>query len=871
MYKAGKNWIFAMLTTVALTGVMAMSGNTAKADTVAQSTTEQVAKVGTTSATTTSTQATTQVEKATNTTNESNAAQTSAITITEQSSSNVGATSGSQNNKQATTTSVATEANKDQASSTQSSTTQKGEETKVETPINTADNAIQKNVNGNWYLVDNNTGKNLTGFQEIKYQNKVVYYAPSNAQMQYGWQSINSNRYYFDTFNGAMATGQKNINGNWYMFDNQGVMQTGFQKIASQNKTVYYSEDKAKLGQMQYGQKNIKGNWYNFDTYNGAMKTGFVTIPSQNKTVYYSEDKAKLGQMQYGKTEVKGKTYYFDTYNGAMKKGLTNINGNNYYFDNSGVMATGQKNISGNWYMFNAQGIMQTGFVHIPSQNKTVYYSKDKNKLGQMLYGQKNINGRWYNFDTFDGAMKTGFVYIPNQNKTVYYDENQSTLGQMKYGFQNIKGKTYYFDTFDGSMKTGQKNIKGNWYMFDSKGAMKVGFVTIPSQNKTVYYSEDKNKLGQMQYGKTEINGKTYYFDTFDGAMRTGLFYNKKTGTIQYYGKNGQMGYGKVTIDGKVYTFDASGNYLGKGNVTIAGHDYYLGDNNKVLVGFQKSGNNTYYYSKDDGQKEYGQKSIDGHWYMFDDKTGVMQTGFVNIPKQNKTVYYGSNGQMQYGQKNIDGHWYMFDTYDGAMKTGLIYIPEQKKTVYYGSNGQMQYGVFRIGKITYTADHMSGAIIGVYNDAEVIGQNPELPTGCEITAVTMMLRYAGANVNKIQLANEMPRSNNGDYGFVGNPFSVTGWWVFPTGVAPVVNKHLGHSQVMTGASLESIKNKLLNGHLVVAWVANMNGFVNHAIALTGYNGNTLYYNNPWTARKESMSVSSFYTHWNADKQRALSY
>ncbi|OQQ77599.1 cell wall-binding protein, partial [Ligilactobacillus salivarius] len=67
-------------------------------------------------------------------------------------------------------------ANKDQASSTQSSTTQKSEEPKVETPVNTADNTSQKNVNGNWYLVDNNTGKNLTGFQEIKYQNKVVYY-----------------------------------------------------------------------------------------------------------------------------------------------------------------------------------------------------------------------------------------------------------------------------------------------------------------------------------------------------------------------------------------------------------------------------------------------------------------------------------------------------------------------------------------------------------------------------------------------------------------------------------------------------------------------------------------------------------------------
>ncbi|PAY41103.1 N-acetylmuramoyl-L-alanine amidase family protein, partial [Ligilactobacillus salivarius] len=286
MYKAGKNWVFAMLSTVALTGVMAMSGNTAKADAVAQSSTEQVAKVDTTGATTT------QVEKATNNVNESNAAQTSVTTTTGQSSSNADATSSSQNNKQATTTSVVTSqntlvANKDQASSIQSSVTQNSK--KTETVINTADNASQKNVNGNWYLVDNNTGKNLTGFQEIKYQNKVVYYAPSNSQMQYGWQDINNNRYYFDTFDGAMTTGQKNINGNWYMFDAQGVLQTGFQRIESQNKTVYYSEDKDKLGQMQYGQKNIKGNWYNFDTYDGAMKTGFVTIPSQNKTVYYSE------------------------------------------------------------------------------------------------------------------------------------------------------------------------------------------------------------------------------------------------------------------------------------------------------------------------------------------------------------------------------------------------------------------------------------------------------------------------------------------------------------------------------------------------------------------------------------------------------
>ena len=690
MYKAGKNWVFAMLSTVALTGVMAMSGNTAKADAVAQSSTEQVAKVDTTGATTT------QVEKAINNVNESNAAQTSVTTTTGQSSSNADATSSSQNNKQATTTSVVTSqntlvANKDQASSIQSSVTQNSK--KTETVINTADNASQKNVNGNWYLVDNNTGKNLTGFQEIKYQNKVVYYAPSNAQMQYGWQDINNNRYYFDTFDGAMTTGQKNINGNWYMFDAQGVLQTGFQRIESQNKTVYYSEDKDKLGQMQYGQKNIKGNWY----------------------------------------------------------------------------------------MFNDQGIMQTGFVHIPSQGKTIYYSKDKDKLGQMLYGQKNINGRWYNFDTYDGAMKTGFVYIPSQNKTVYYDENQSTLGQMKYGFQNINGKTYYFDTFDGSMKTGQKNINGNWYMFDDKGVMKVGFVTIPSQNKTVYYSEDKAKLGQMQYGKTGIKGKTYYFDTFDGAMAVGekkidnhmyLFDSKGIMQIGFHdldgGKRtvyyseaksnyGQMLYGNQVINGKNYYFDSTTGAMRKGilvldkanhtlsyvtnegtvaknmrykidnveyifnvagvlehsqgEANIAGNWYLFGDNNHVLIGFQtlKDGRKVY-YSTDSGQMQFGQRNIDGHWYMFDTFNGAMKTGFVNIPEQNKTVYYATNGQMQYGQRNIDGHWYMFDTFNGAMKTGFVNIPEQNKTVYYAANGQMQYGKQNIDGHWYLFNTFDGAM-----------------------------------------------------------------------------------------------------------------------------------------------------------------
>ncbi len=764
MYKAGKNWVFAMLSTIALTGVMAMSGNTAKADTVAQSLTEQVAKVDTTSATTTSTQqATTQVEKATNTTNESNAAQISATTTTEQSSSNTDATSSSQNNKQATTPAVA---NKDQASSAQSSTTQKSEEPKVETPVNTADNASQKKVNDNWYLVDNNTGKNLTGFQEIKDQNKVVYYAPSNAQMQYGWQNINNNKYYFDTFNGAMTTGQRNIDGSWYLFDNQGVMQTGFQRIASQNKTVHYDsngkmqygwqwidnatryfdtfngamatgqdkinnhwylfdnkgamqrgfqnlkaygEDKTvyynKDGWMLYGQQNIGGHWYNFDRVTGKMSVGFTYLTDQNKKVYYSEVKDTLGQMQYGWQKINNNEYYFDTVTGAMTTGQKNIGGKSYLFNNQGIMQTGQENLNGYWYYFAKDGSMQTGFVYIDDQDKTVYYASN----GQMQYGQKNIGGHWYNFDKVTGKMSIGFTHLTDQNKTVYYSEDKAKLGQMLYGFQTISGKTYYFDKVQGTVATGEKNINNHWYLFDNKGVMQVGFHDLDGGKRTVYYSEAKSNYGQMLYGNQVINGKNYYFDTTTGAMRKGtLVFDKTNHTLSYVTSEGLVAKNmKYKINNVEYVFNVAGvlEHL-QGEANIAGNWYLFDNNNHVLIGFQtlKDGRKVY-YSPNNAQMQYGQQNIDGHWYLFDKVNGSMQTGFKDLTPygQNKTVYYASNGQMQYGKQNIDGHWYLFNTFDGAMYKG--WLMSGNDWYYYNQqNGQLQTGSAVINGVGYNFD-----------------------------------------------------------------------------------------------------------------------------------------------------------------------
>ncbi|MFT8606602.1 MAG: N-acetylmuramoyl-L-alanine amidase, partial [Liquorilactobacillus ghanensis] len=74
-----------------------------------------------------------------------------------------------------------------------------------------------------------------------------------------------------------------------------------------------------------------------------------------------------------------------------------------------------------------------------------------------------------------------------------------------------------------------------------------------------------------------------------------------------------------------------------------------------------------------------------------------------------KTVYYNNQGQMQYGQQKLNGHWYLFDNVTGAMKTGFQSIANQHKTVYYNSQGQMQYGTERINGRVYHFNRVTGA------------------------------------------------------------------------------------------------------------------------------------------------------------------
>ena len=76
---------------------------------------------------------------------------------------------------------------------------------------------------------------------------------------------------------------------------------------------------------------------------------------------------------------------------------------------------------------------------------------------------------------------------------------------------------------------------------------------------------------------------------------------------------------------------------------------------------------------------------------------------------------------------------------------------------------------------------------------------------------------------------------------------------------------------MTGCSYEQLEDKLRDKRLVVVWVTRLDGFGSHTIALTGYDRESLYYNDPWTGEEEKIDREYFETIWAENEHMAMSY
>lgn len=181
--------------------------------------------------------------------------------------------------------------------------------------------------------------------------------------------------------------------------------------------------------------------------------------------------------------------------------------------------------------------------------------------------------------------------------------------------------------------------------------------------------------------------------------------------------------------------------------------------------------------------------------------------------------------------------------------------------------------------------------------APTIGQHPQLPRGCEVTSLAMLLRYYDVEVDKMELAQKIKKDKttykqtdegiyfgNPNEGFVGDMYSFSnpGLGVYHGPIADLAREYLG-DQVLdfSGGSFYQIfqhinadrpvwvitntaYKKLDDSHFQT-WQTDQGEIKitmkEHSVLVTGYDEEYIYFNDPMKAEIRKAPINNFREAW----------
>ena len=190
-------------------------------------------------------------------------------------------------------------------------------------------------------------------------------------------------------------------------------------------------------------------------------------------------------------------------------------------------------------------------------------------------------------------------------------------------------------------------------------------------------------------------------------------------------------------------------------------------------------------------------------------------------------------------------------------------------------------------------------------DAPLVKQLPELPAGCEIVSLTMLLQYYGIEKDKMELYEEMVKDptpirwSGGKIVYWGNPFTgyvgdatgkSRGYSIYHSALFPTLQSYVPTAVDLTGKDFDEIERKIAEGAPVVIWTTiNFQEptrwqewdtpigpiratFQVHAVLLVGYDEEHVYVNDPYGGKKGlKLNKETFLKTWEALGKQALSY
>lgn len=119
----------------------------------------------------------------------------------------------------------------------------------------------------------------------------------------------------------------------------------------------------------------------------------------------------------------------------------------------------------------------------------------------------------------------------------------------------------------------------------------------------------------------------------------------------------------------------------------------------------------------------------------------------------------------------------------------------------------------------------------VIDDFECILQDPELPTGCEVVSLCIVLNHIGFDVDKCDLSDnyltKIPVGSGTPYeGFLGNPRNKKDYGCYHTVIVDCANKYFDENgdktytvYDITGSELDDLLNEVYNSNPVIVWAS----------------------------------------------------
>lgn len=329
------------------------------------------------------------------------------------------------------------------------------------------------------------------------------------------------------------------------------------------------------------------------------------------------------------------------------------------------------------------------------------------------------------------------------------------------------KGEYYQIVSENGDMT----NILIELYRLQSEGYELNGWLEL---NGEFYYKEDNQILTGLQ----EIDHRLYYFD-HKGRMQRNCW-GEEGEKRYFFGEDGEVCRGEaVQIDGIFYCFDRYGVMYREEKVTFKDKTWYVGADGAAITNqFIKLDGDTYYF----------------------DENGRMMTGLIAV--DGEEYYMDSDGTMKTGWQIVNGRRYLFHLQTGKMLKGVT-----------------------IGDIVIDENGRCEIPKNFTIEMEELMQNPELPTGCESVALTIVLRYYGFELEKTTIADEYLDYSETDFvtAYLGDPHTESGAGCFSPAIEKAANKFLrAENSAMTakdisGTKLEDLYAYVSSGMPVIVW------------------------------------------------------